>query len=97
MNVDKSFGELVQLARKSRGWSQDRLAVELKISQVSVHRIENGEQPVTLARAVEISRLLEIPLEKIIQTTANDRLNNFIDAQPDEVRNYIRDLIAKNI
>lgn len=96
IGINKSFGELVQLARKGMGWSQAKLADELKISQVSVHRIESGEQPVTLMRAIEISDLMGIPFESIKRSAENERLDTVLEAQPEKIQAYIRKLLIEN-
>lgn len=92
-DTDSYFGQLVQWARKEKGWSQVQLADALKISQVSVHRIEAGEQPVTLARALEICHLLEIPLERIREVGATGRLELLVQNQSQDVQDYIKDLL----
>ena len=47
---------MIREARSSRGWSQQRLADELGTVQSAVHRIENGQQNLSLSM---IGRLAE--------------------------------------
>ncbi|EGA71425.1 hypothetical protein VISI1226_11601 [Vibrio sinaloensis DSM 21326] len=51
---------------KSRAISYQDLANELAVSQVSVKRLLNNAQPISMQRLIHISRLLDFPLSKLL-------------------------------
>lgn len=63
---------MIHDARLSRGWSQQRLADELGTAQSAVHRIENGQQNVSLSMINRLAEALEMPL---IQTATEGKVN----------------------
>ncbi len=63
---------MIRDARVARGWSQQRLAEELRTAQSAVHRIENGQQNLSLSMIGRLADALEMPL---IQTATQGKLN----------------------
>ena len=57
-----SIGRLIRDARTSRGWSQQRLAEELGTVQSAVHRMEAGQQNLSLAMINRLTDALDTPL-----------------------------------
>lgn len=57
-----SIGRLVRDARKQRGLTQTELASQLNTSQSAIHRIESGNQNLSLEMINRIARALESPL-----------------------------------
>ncbi|MDN3685143.1 helix-turn-helix domain-containing protein [Vibrio sinaloensis] len=55
-----------QELKKSRAISYQDLANELAVSQVSVKRLLNNAQPMSMQRLIHISRLLDFPLSKLL-------------------------------
>jgi len=60
---------------KSRGIAYQDLAKDLEISEVSVKRLLNNTQPMTMQRLIHISHLIGFPLSKILQQ-AEEKLNS---------------------
>lgn len=63
---------MIRDARVGRGWSQQRLADELGTAQSAVHRIENGQQNLSLSMIDRLADALEMPL---IQTATQGSVN----------------------
>ncbi|MGL5248263.1 MAG: helix-turn-helix domain-containing protein, partial [Brooklawnia sp.] len=57
-----SIGRLVRDARKQRGLTQNELASLLNTSQSAIHRIESGNQNLSLEMINRIANALESPL-----------------------------------
>ncbi|HSO69731.1 MAG TPA: helix-turn-helix domain-containing protein, partial [Arachnia sp.] len=70
--TSKSIGRMIREARLARGWSQQRLADELGTVQSAVHRIENGQQNLSLSMITRLAEALEMPL---IQTATQGNVN----------------------
>ncbi|KGY09964.1 helix-turn-helix domain-containing protein [Vibrio sinaloensis] len=58
---------LVKQKLKSRGASYQDLAAELDISEVSVKRLLNNAQPMSMQRLIAISQWLEFPVSKLLE------------------------------
>lgn len=63
---------MIREARTARGWSQQRLADEVGTAQSAVHRIENGQQNLSLNMINRLADALEMPL---IQTATAGKMN----------------------
>ncbi|MCC2592902.1 UDP-N-acetylglucosamine 1-carboxyvinyltransferase [Tessaracoccus sp. OS52] len=70
--TSQSLGIMIREARVSRGWSQQRLADEVGTAQSAVHRIENGQQNLSLNMIGRLAEALEMPL---IQTATAGQMN----------------------
>jgi len=55
-------GSTIQLARESRGFTQNKLALETSISQASISKFERDEQPITEDALEKIASVLDYPL-----------------------------------
>ncbi|KGY14287.1 hypothetical protein NM22_02185 [Vibrio tubiashii] len=58
---------LIKLELKKDGLSYRDLSIELGISEVSVKRLLNGGQPLSMQRLIHISKLLNFPLSKLLE------------------------------
>ncbi|WP_353082144.1 helix-turn-helix domain-containing protein [Tessaracoccus lapidicaptus] len=70
--TSESIGRMIREARLARGWSQQRLADELGTVQSAVHRIENGQQNLSLSMINRLAEALDMPL---IQTATQGNVN----------------------
>ena len=70
--TSESIGRLIHDARISRGWSQQRLAEEVGTAQSAVHRIETGQQNLSLSMIDRLAEALEMPL---IQSATRGAMN----------------------
>ncbi len=72
MTPDEKFGQAVQDARESRGWSMTRLAAKLdeaglgNFHAATVGRMERAQRPVRLSEAVVIADVLGKSLEDLL-------------------------------
>lgn len=55
-----AFGQLVRKHRKEKNISQEKLALLCNIDRSYMGRIERGEVNITLEKAYEISKILEV-------------------------------------
>ena len=70
--TSESIGRMIRDARIARGWSQQKLADELGSVQSAVHRIENGQQNLSLNMIDRLAEALDMPL---IQTATEGSVN----------------------
>ncbi|MHA6511858.1 helix-turn-helix domain-containing protein [Tessaracoccus sp. Z1128] len=70
--TSESIGRMIREARTARGWSQQKLADELGSVQSAVHRIENGQQNLSLSMINRLAEALDMPL---IQTATQGSVN----------------------
>lgn len=70
--TSESIGKLIRDARVSRGWSQQKLADELGTAQSAVHRIETGQQNLSLSMINRLAEALEMSL---IQSATKGSMN----------------------
>ena len=61
-----TFGEKLQLLRKGRGWSQERLAEEIPISRQAVSKWESGAAMPDTENVLRISQLFEVSTDYLL-------------------------------
>jgi transcriptional regulator with XRE-family HTH domain len=60
------FGAVVRQLRKSRGWSQERLAADAGVNRSYMGEIERARAVPTLATAEKLAQALDVPLSTLI-------------------------------
>ena len=70
--TSQAIGTMIRDGRIARGWSQQRLADEVGTAQSAVHRIENGQQNLSLSMIDRLADALDQPL---IQTATEGKVN----------------------
>ena len=60
------FGAVIRQLRKSRGWSQERLAADACLNRTYMGEIERARAVPTLATAEKLARALEVALSDLI-------------------------------
>jgi len=60
------FGKALRKARKSRGISQENLALTAEIDRSYVGRIERGEVNITLEKAFELAKALNCDICELV-------------------------------
>ncbi|SDL73466.1 helix-turn-helix domain-containing protein [Tessaracoccus oleiagri] len=90
--TSETIGRLIHDARIARGWSQQRLADELGTAQSAVHRIENGQQNLSLSMINRLAEALEMPL---IQSATKGAMNFRIEG-PTKLSGEIEVRSSKN-
>ena len=61
-----AFGQLVRKHRKDKNISQEKLALLCGIDRSYMWRIERGEVNLTLEKAYEIAKILEVDLSLLL-------------------------------
>lgn len=94
-DIDYSIiGERIREARKKKGWSQEKLSEEIDVATAFLSRVERGHSHINLKRLAQISKALEVPLEKLVTgvDTASEKYldkelyNILINCTPDKQR-----------
>jgi len=68
---ERSSGQAIRAARTASGWGQRRLAAGIGVDQATISRLESGELVPTLEDLVSVGRVLCIPIESLLGTTAS--------------------------
>jgi transcriptional regulator with XRE-family HTH domain len=64
----------IRKVREFRNYTQDYLAVKLKISQNAYSKIELGYSSITVHRLIQIADLLEVKLVDLVDTDSAEHL-----------------------
>ena len=68
--IDYSLiGDRIRQARKEKGWSQEKLSEEIDVATAFLSRVERGHSQINLKRLAQISKALDVPLEKLVTGT----------------------------
>lgn len=65
--MQKGVCSKIKQIRQERGFSQDYMAVQLKITQSHYAKLEKGKLNLTLARLIIISQVLNFKLHQIFK------------------------------
>lgn len=68
-----SFGHFIKKEREKRKWTQTELGNKIGINTSAICRIENGSQKFSKTKLKELSILLEIELQEIIDLFFADK------------------------
>ena len=60
------FGDVIRQLRKSRGWSQERLAADASVNRSYMGEIERAHAIPTLATAERLAQALDVRLSELI-------------------------------
>ena len=60
------FGAVIRQMRRSRGWSQERLAADACLNRTYMGEIERARAIPTLATAEKLAQALEVALSELI-------------------------------
>ena len=60
------LGKKIRSTRKEIGLSQEALAVEADLDRAYVGKIERGEKNITIAKLLQISDALDVPMSELI-------------------------------
>ena len=61
-----ALGQRLQVTRKSRGWTQERLAEALDLQPVTLSRVETGDRAVSISLLADCARVLGVTLGDLV-------------------------------
>ena len=70
MNEDailKSFGNAINIERKAKGWSQEKLAELASLDRTYVSSVERGHRNISLINIVNLASALEVTVSSLLQ------------------------------
>lgn len=71
--IQEEFGARVRKMRKSRGWTQERLAQAAGRHWTYIGGLERGERNITLQVAADIARALDADIEELFRGIGKTR------------------------
>ncbi len=66
----KVIGRHIRAARKRMHMTQEDVAAAIEMSPAHFGKVERGERPVNLQRLSQLSQILDVPLEKLVEGAA---------------------------
>ena len=69
-----TLGNSIRKVRELRNVTQEYMAIELEISQVTYSRIEAGKTKIDIERLIKIAKLLEVDIMRLIHYKNNEPL-----------------------
>jgi len=66
-NILKRFSDKVRKLRKSKGWTQEELAVRTGLHRTYIGSIERGERNVSLINVEKIADALGVSVEALVK------------------------------
>lgn len=71
----KTIIKKISEIRNRKGLSYENMAIDLDLSISAYRKIETGETKLTVERLVEISKILESPLDEFLETNSQKNFN----------------------
>lgn len=106
--VDKLIGQQIQKRRKELGYSAEKLAEHINLSQQQISRYERGASKINIAHLVDIALFLNTPIswffknclpealiaEKFPQDNINEKWNSLTDEQKEAFIHFLNTIIS---
>lgn len=70
---------MVKQLRKSKGWSQETLALECGLTQSFIHQLESGKTGGTIETLEKIAAALKVPVSELFKKAEDDKSNPLLD------------------
>lgn len=70
LEIDKAFGDALRAARRGRGWSQERLALEAEANRNYISLVEMGKNSPSVRMLFKLCAALGTHPETLITDTA---------------------------
>jgi transcriptional regulator with XRE-family HTH domain len=74
-DIGRQIGENIRLMRKSKGLSQEQLALRAEINASYMGQVERGEKNPTIDVLGKIAAALQTPLEQLVQVGNSNRID----------------------
>lgn len=65
-DVLKKIAKNIQIARKSKGYTQERFAEKMNVSWSYISKLETGTQNLSIGKIFEISKCLNIDINELL-------------------------------
>jgi hypothetical protein len=75
MDVEKVINKIVQ-ERTRKGYSYENMAEELSLSVPAYRKLEIGETKLSVERLFQISMILEVPVEELLELNGERMVQN---------------------
>ena len=72
--MEKTIKKIAEI-RSKKGFSYENMAHDLDLSTSAYRKIETGETKLTVERLVDISKILETPLNELLETESQKNFN----------------------
>lgn len=72
--MEKIIKKIAEI-RSKKGFSYENMAHDLDLSTSAYRKIETGETKLTVERLVDISKILETPLNELLETESQKNFN----------------------
>ena len=76
-----SIGEKIKKAREAKNLTQEFVATKLGITQRAYSKIENNEVNITVAKLLEISKILSVEPNEFLPNDGSHTYNNIVSTQ----------------
>jgi transcriptional regulator with XRE-family HTH domain len=99
-DLQKEVGARLAVARKARGWSQEKLAEALSVQPETISRYETGAVPMSLAVLVRVAESLQVSVTAMLpagvaQSAADGELFRMWELLDPEARQALLVLIRR--
>lgn len=65
-DVLKKIAKNIQIARKSKGYTQERFAEKMNVSWSYISKLETGTQNLSIGKIFEISKCLNVDINELL-------------------------------
>ena len=91
-SLARRIGRNIAALRVGRDWSQEALAVRVKVSRSRLSKWESGDHPPPVEKLVDLARELEVPLDDLVGNGTEKLLGDLTPEQTKRVRKAMRSL-----
>jgi len=90
-----TFGERIKKARKSEGWTQERLAKEVDSAVITIRQYELGSRQPKIEQLQAISAALEVPINYFLYGIITPTIGEIMQAQMRKLRISVSELAKR--
>ncbi|WP_168122782.1 helix-turn-helix transcriptional regulator [Paenibacillus sp. HB172176] len=94
-SIGQQIGENIRIIRKTKGLSQEQLALRAEINASYMGQVERGEKNPTIEVLGKIASALQTPLEKLVNVPAALAPDQDDDRYADKIANQLSGLSLK--
>lgn len=94
-DISRLIGENIRSLRRTKGLSQEQLALRAEINASYMGQVERGEKNPTIDVLNKISQALQTPLEQIINFKASHQEHDENNGYADKIAHQLHGLSAK--